>query len=59
MFKIWNNKIDAKNVFVQLNVLNLIKIAFKIEAMQKTSKILSKKILQIAYFILRTLQNFS
>jgi len=44
MFKTLNSKIDAKNVFVQLDISNLIKQVFRLET-QKTSKILLKKIL--------------
>jgi uncharacterized radical SAM superfamily Fe-S cluster-containing enzyme len=59
MFKTLNSKIDAKNAFVQSNVSNLIKRAFKTKTMQKTLKMLSKKTLQIAYFTSRNLYNFS
>ncbi len=59
MFKTLNSKIDAKNAFLQLDVSNLIKRAFKTKAMQKTSKISSKKTSQVAHFISRSLQNFS
>jgi hypothetical protein len=55
MFKALNSKIDAKNAFMQSNASNLIKRAFKTRAMQKTLKMLSKKILQIAYFTSRSL----
>jgi len=55
MFKTLNSKIDAKNAFVQSNVSNLIKRAFKTKAMQKTSKMSSKKTLQIAHFTSQSL----